>query len=62
MYANLRVKIGDFEEIAAHRVEVANGELVVHEDLNDGGSRAEPGAVHRAPLADLPPTTITANF
>jgi hypothetical protein len=60
MYANLRVKIGDYEAIAAVRVEIADGELVVHEDLNDG---AETGAVHRfAPLAELPATTITADF
>lgn len=62
MYANLRVKIGDTEAIYAHEVEIANGELVVREDLNDGGSYAEPGAVHRASLADLPPTKITADF
>jgi hypothetical protein len=62
MYANLRVKIGDYEAIAAYRVEIANGEFVVHEDLCDGGNRAEPGAVHRAQLADLPPTTVEASF
>lgn len=65
MYANLAVKIGDYETMYACEVRIEGGELIVVEDLQDGsGSYAEPGKEHRVRVADLPPgtTRITADF
>lgn len=64
MYANLSVKIGDYEAIAACEVRIDGTTLTVVADENDGESYAVEGETHTVDLADAdtPPVRITADF
>lgn len=66
MYANLAVKIGDFETIYACEVQVTpDGWLRIVEDENNGeSSYAEPGEEHKTRVIALPAggLTVTADF
>lgn len=62
MYANLKVNI-DGTDHYAWKLDITDGEVVVHLDANDGDSQhAEEAGEQRFAIADAPPMSITADF